>query len=306
MKISIVGAGDVGGLVAMRFAQDRLGDVFLIDIAKGLAQGKSFDLEDAQAILKYNYSVKGSEDIAAINDSDIIVVTAGLTRQPGMTREDLLSKNAKILKDICLNIKKLAGDSIVIVVTNPLDLMTLFTLKTTGFAHRKVLGMGITLDAARFANLISQELKITINDISACVIGSHGEGMLPLPRFTTIKGVSLDEVMDDSKISQLLQRTIGRGKDIVSLLGSGSAYFAPSAAITEIVRAIAKDEKRTLGVCAYLNGEYGIKDVCIGVPCILGKRGIEKIIELDLNSEEKNEFIQATAKLKEQYQNITT
>lgn len=290
----------------MRLAQDRLGDIFLIDIARGLAQGKSFDLEDAQAILKYNYSVKGSEDIAAIKDSDITVVTAGLARQPGMTREDLLRKNAKILKDICLNIKKLAGDSIVIVVTNPLDLMTFFTLKTTGFAHRKVLGMGITLDAARFANLISQELKIAVNDISACVIGSHGEGMLPLPRFTTIKGVSLDEVMDDSKISQLLQRTIGRGKDIVSLLASGSAYFAPSAAITEIVRAIAKDEKRTLGVCAYLNGEYGIKDICIGVPCILGKRGIEKIIELDLNSEEKNEFIQAAAKLKEQYQNITT
>lgn len=289
----------------MRVAQDRLGDVFLIDIAKGLARGKSFDLEDAQAILKYNYSVQGSEDITAIKDSDIIVLTAGLVRQPGMTREDLLSKNAQILKDICVNIKRLAGDSIVIVVTNPLDLMTLFTLKTTGFPHRKVLGMGITLDAARFANLISQELKIAVNDISACVIGSHGEGMIPLPRFTTIKGVPLDEVMDDSKISQLLQRTIERGKDIVSLLGSGSAYLAPSAAITEIIRAIAKDEKRTLGVCAYLNGEYGIKDVCIGVPCILGKRGIEKIIELDLNSQEKNEFLQDAVKLKEQYQNIT-
>jgi malate dehydrogenase len=305
MKISIVGAGNVGGLTAMRVAQDRLGDVFLIDIAKGLARGKSFDLEDAQAILKYNYSVQGSEDITAIKDSDIIVLTAGLVRQPGMTREDLLSKNAQILKDICVNIKRLAGDSIVIVVTNPLDLMTLFTLKTTGFPHRKVLGMGITLDAARFANLISQELKIAVNDISACVIGSHGEGMIPLPRFTTIKGVPLDEVMDDSKISQLLQRTIERGKDIVSLLGSGSAYLAPSAAITEIIRAIAKDEKRTLGVCAYLNGEYGIKDVCIGVPCILGKRGIEKIIELDLNSQEKNEFLQDAVKLKEQYQNIT-
>jgi len=289
----------------MRIAQDRLGDVFLIDIAKDLAQGKSFDLEDAQAILKYDYSVHGSQDFTAIKGSDIIVLTAGLARQPGMTREDLLRKNAQILKDICLNIKKLAGGSIVIAVTNPLDLMTLFTLKTTGFPHRQVLGMGITLDAARFANLISKELKIAVNDISACVIGSHGEGMLPLPRFTTIKGVPLDEVMDDLKISQLLQQTIERGKDIVSLLGSGSAYFAPSAAITEIVRAIARDEKRILGVSAYLNGEYGIKDICIGVPCLLGKRGIEKIIELDLNPQEKEVFLQAAAKLKEQYQGIT-
>ena len=177
-------------------------------------------------------------------------------------------------------------------------------LKVTGFEPSRVLGMGLSLDAARFANLIAQELNIAVSDITACVIGSHGEGMLPLPRLTTIKGVALDEIIDDAKIAILLQKTFNRGKEIISLLGSGSAYFAPSAAIAEIVRVIAKDEKRTLGVSAYLNGEYAIKDICIGVPCRLGKGGIEKIIELDLNNQERQAFSAAATKLKQQYKSL--
>jgi len=288
----------------MRIAQEGLGEVFLIDIVKGLAKGKALDLEDASAALKYIYKIEGSDDIKKIKDSDIIVVTAGLARKPGMTREELRDKNAQILKEICLNIKELAADSKVILVTNPLDLLTQFAVKTTGFNPKKVFGMGATLDACRFANLISKELKIPHTDISACVIGSHGEGMLPLSRFTTVKGITLDEFLDEKRIHELTHRTIERGAQILSLLGSGSAFFAPSAAIAEIVRVVVKDQKRTLGVSAYLNGEYGIKDICIGVPCRLGKDGIEQIIELDLNKEEKALLLASATALKEQYQRI--
>lgn len=286
MKISIIGAGNVGSLAAMRIAQLNIGDVFLVDIAKGMAFGKSLDLEDARPILRSHYNIYGSEDINNIRDSDVIVITAGLARRPGMTREELLLKNAQILKDVSLNIKKLAPKSIVIVVTNPLDLMTYFVLKTTGFSKNKVFGMGISLDASRFANIIAQELKVSVNDVEAVVIGAHGEAMLPLPRQTTVKGKSLSELLSKEMIKELTDRTVGRGAEIVAALGTGSAFFAPSAAIAEIVNVIAKDERKSIGVCAYLSGEYGIKDICIGVPCFLGKNGIEDIAELDLNKEE--------------------
>jgi malate dehydrogenase len=293
VKISIIGAGNVGSLTAMRIAQDGLGDVLLIDVVKGFAHGKALDLEDARAILKYNYQIKGSDDIRQIGDSDIVVITAGFARKPGMSREELLAKNARILKDVCLNIKELAKSAIVIVVTNPLDIMTLYALSITGFKPGKLFGMGISLDAARFANLIAQELVLPSTDIEALVIGAHGEGMLPLPKFTKVKGVLLDEFIDDKKIESLVSRTIGRGAQIVADLGTGSAFFAPSAAIAAIVKAIVKDEKRTIGLCCYLNGEYGIKDTCIGVPCRIGKHGIEKVIELDLSQEEKARLIKS-------------
>lgn len=289
----------------MRIAQEGLGEVILLDVVRGLAQGKGLDLEDSSCVLGYNYKVKGTDDIQEIRDSDIAVIMAGLPRQPGMSRQDLFNKNALILKDICLHIKKLATKSVVIVVTNPLDLMTYLALKITGFKPSKVFGMGITLDAARFTNLISRELNIPNTEIQATVIGSHGEGMLPLPRFTNVKGVALNELLDDEKLQQLVKKTVGRGAEIVSLLGSGSAYFAPSAAVSQIVRAIVKNEQRILGVCAYLDGEYGIKDACIGVPCRLGKEGIQQIIELDLNKQEKDALIQSATRLKEQFDNVT-
>ncbi len=293
MKITIIGAGNVGSLTAMRIAQDGLGDVFLIDVVKGLAHGKVLDLEDARPILKYNYNINGSDDIAQIKGSDIIVITAGLARKPGMSREELLSKNAQILKGICLNIKELAKKAIVIVVTNPLDIMTFFCLKITGFAPAKLFGMGISLDTARFINLISEELNLPAADIDALVIGAHGENMLPLPGFSKVKGVALDEFISDDKIKSLVSRTISRGAEIVANLGTGSAFFAPSAAIEAIVKAIVKDEKRTVGLCSYLNGQYGIKDTCIGVPCRLGKEGIEQVIELDLAPDEKAKLVKS-------------
>lgn len=301
MKISIIGAGNVGGQTAMRIAQEGLGDIVLFDIVKGLAQGKVFDLEDASSILKFNYKIEGTDDIKKIANSDIVVITAGLARKPGMSREDLLNKNAAILKDICINIKELASKSIVIVVSNPVDLMTYLVLKTTGFKSHRVFGMGITLDQARFTNLISKELNISPTDIEAAVIGSHGESMLPLPRFTSIKGVALDGFLDEQKIQYLVGKTVKRGAEIVSLLGSGSAYFAPSLAVAQIVKVMVRDEKCILGVSAFLNGEYGIQDVCIGVPCRLGKKGIEQIIELDLNKQEKDALIKSAVALKNQW-----
>lgn len=280
----------------MQLAQEGFAEIVLFDVVKSLAQGKALDLEDARSILKINYNIKGTEDINQIKDSEIVVMTAGLPRKPGMSREDLLKKNAEIIKNVSENIKKLVPQSIIIVVTNPLDLMTYFTLTLTGFDSKKVIGMGASLDAARFANLISKELNIPVSDIEACVIGTHGQGMLPLARFTNVKGVSLDEFIDDKKCKTLVDKTINRGAKIVSLLGSGSAYFAPSAAITALVKCIVKNEKRTIGVSAYLNGEYGINDMCIGVPCRIGREGIEKIIELDLSKEEK-EALQKSAEI---------
>jgi malate dehydrogenase len=286
VKISIIGAGNVGSLAAMRIAADGLGDVLLIDVVKGLALGKALDLEDARPLLKSNYNIKGSDDITQIKDSEIVVVTAGLARKPGMTREELLVKNAQVIKDVCLKIKELAPDAIVIIVTNPLDIMTFYALKITDFKPSKLFGMGISLDTARFINLISQELCLPATDIEGLVMGAHGEGMLPLPSFAKVKGVSLDEFISDDKIESLISRTISRGAQIVANLGTGSAFFAPSAAIASIVKTIVKDEKRTIGLCSYLNGQYGIKDTCIGVPCRLGKNGIEQVIELNLSRDE--------------------
>ncbi|MBU1998336.1 MAG: malate dehydrogenase [Candidatus Omnitrophota bacterium] len=299
MKISIIGAGNVGSTLAMRIAQEDLGNIALIDIAPGLAAAKQFDIDDSRNILKADFNIKGSENIGDIHGSQIVVITAGLTRKPGMTREDLLLKNAQIIKNLSLEIKNSAPKAIVIVVTNPLDSMTYLCLKTTLFKSSHVFGMGASLDAARFANLISQELKVASSDIEAMVIGSHGETMLVLPRFTNIKETTLDKTTTSSKVEELVKRTKLRGQEIVSLLGSGSAYFAPSASIAELIRAIHFNQKRTLPVSAYLNGEYGIKDLCIGVPCVIGENGIEEIIELNLHSHEKAELQKSSLSLAE-------
>lgn len=301
MKIAIIGAGNVGGLTAMRLAQEGLGQVCLIDVARGLAQGKACDLSDARGITRQHCEVRGSDDLADLRDSGVVVVTAGFPRAPGMTREELLNKNARIIREISESIKKHAPAAVVVVVTNPLDLMARHCLAVTGFRAARVIGMGISLDAARFVNLISDELKVPPSDIDACVIGTHGEGMLPVSRLTTVKGVAVDEFLDDKKIAALVQRTVGRGLEIVTLLGSGSAYFAPSAAVAQIVRAIAKDEKRTIGVSAWLDGQYGIRGVCIGTPCRIGANGIEEIIEIELSREERESLAASAEKLKEQY-----
>ncbi len=300
-KISIIGAGNVGSLSALRIAEAGLGEVVLVDVVKGLAQGRACDLQDARALLKNNYSIHGTDEINEIQNSQVVVVTAGLTRKPGMTREDLLAKNSAILKEVCWAIRTKAPDSVVIVVTNPLDLMTYLAYQATGFAPAKVFGMGLTLDASRFANLISAALKVPPAQIEAVVIGSHGEAMLPLPRLTRVNGVGLEEFFTDAQIGELIQKTVGRGQEIVSLLGSGSAYFAPSAAVADLVRSVAQDDLRVHGVCAYLNGEYGIKETYIGVPARIGRNGVEQIITLDLDDPEIKSLGLAADKLRSQY-----
>lgn len=290
----------MGGTAALRVAQENIGDVVLIDVVPGMAQGKGLDLADSRWLTGKNYQLMGTDDINGLRGSDIVVITAGLARKPGMTREDLLSKNSQILKSVCVKVKELAPDAVVIIVTNPLDVMTYFAVKTLNFQPGKVFGMGVTLDASRFANLISEQLSVAVTDIHPVVVGCHGEGMLPLARFTKVENKPLTEVITDkTRIAELVNRTVDRGKEIVGLLGSGSAYYAPSAAICQLVKAVAKDEKLTLGVSAYLKGEYGLKDVTVGVPCIIGRKGAEKIVELDLNPDERSAFVKSAEAIRQ-------
>ncbi len=286
-KITIIGAGAVGATAAQRIAEKELGDVVLTDIVEGLPQGKALDLLQAGPLFGYDSKITGTNDYKDIEGSDVVVVTAGIARKPGMTRDDLLKINAKIIKEVSQNIKKYAPDSIVITVTNPLDIMTYLAMKTTGFEPGHVFGMSGVLDSGRFAAFIAMELGCSVRDISAMVLGGHGDTMVPLPRFTTVQGVPITELMPQSTIWRLVERTINGGAEIVNLLKTGSAFYAPSAAVTNMVEAVVKDTKRILPVCACLNGEYGKKNIYLGVPVKLGKRGVEEIIELKLDSEEK-------------------
>ncbi|MDP2846036.1 MAG: malate dehydrogenase [Candidatus Methanoperedens sp.] len=286
-KITIIGAGAVGATAAQRIAEKELGDVVLTDIVEGLPQGKALDLLEAGPLFGYDSKITGTNDYKDIEGSSIVVITAGIARKPGLTREDLLKINAKIIKEVSQNIAKYAPDSIVITVTNPLDIMTYVTMKTTGFEPSRVFGMSGALDAGRFAAFIAMELGCSVQDISAMVLGGHGDTMVPLPRFTTVSGVPITELMSESTIKRLVDRTVNGGAEIVNLLKTGSAFYAPSAAVTNMVEAVVKDTKRVLPVCAYLNGEYGRKDIYLGVPVKLGRRGVEEIIELKLTEDEK-------------------
>ncbi len=286
-KITVIGAGAVGATAAQRIAEKELGDVVLTDIVEGLPQGKALDLMQAGPLFGYDSKITGTNDYEEIEGSDVVVITAGIARKPGMTREDLLKINAKIIKEVSENIAKYAPDSIVITVTNPLDIMTYLAMKTTGFEPGRVFGMSGVLDSGRFAAFISMELGCSVRDISAMVLGGHGDTMVPLPRFTTVQGVPITELMPQSTIQRLVERTVNGGAEIVNLLKTGSAFYAPSAAVTNMVEAVVKDTKRILPACSYLDGEYGKNDICLGVPVKLGKRGIEEIIELKLDSGEK-------------------
>jgi len=286
-KITIIGAGAVGATAAQRIAEKELGDVVLTDIVEGLPQGKALDLLESGPLCGYDSKVTGTNDYKDIEGSDIVVVTAGIARKPGMTREDLLKINTKIIKEVSQNIAKYAPDAIVITVTNPLDIMTYVSMKTTGFEPQRVFGMSGVLDSGRFATFIAMEFGCSVRDISAVVLGGHGDTMVPLPRFTTVSGVPITELMPKDIIQRLVERTVNGGAEIVNLLKTGSAFYAPSAAVTNMVEAVVKDTKRILPVCAYLNGEYGKKDIYLGVPVKLGRRGVEEIIELELTADEK-------------------
>ncbi len=286
-KITIIGAGAVGATTAQRIAEKELGDVVLTDIVEGLPQGKALDLLQAGPLFGYDSNIMGTNDYEDIKGSDVVVITAGIARKPGMTREDLLKINTKIITDVSHKIKLHAPDSVVITVTNPLDIMTYVAMKTTGFEPNRVFGMSGVLDSGRFAAFIALELGCSVRDINAMVLGGHGDTMVPLPRFTTVSGVPITELMPESTIKRLVERTINGGAEIVNLMKTGSAFYAPSAAVTNMVEAVIKDTKRILPACAFLNGEYGKKDIYLGVPVKLGRKGITQILELELTGEEK-------------------
>jgi malate dehydrogenase len=286
-KITIIGAGAVGATAAQRIAQMDLGDVVMTDIVDGLPQGKALDLAQAGPLCGYDSKVTGTNDYKDIEGSDVVVVTAGIARKPGMTREDLLKINGKIIREVSQNITRYAPDSIVITVTNPLDIMTFVAMNATGFEPRRVFGMSGMLDSGRFTTFIAMELGCSVQDISAMVLGGHGDTMLPLPRFSAVSGVPITELMSKDTIQRLVERTVNAGAEIVNLLKTGSAFYAPSAAVANMVEAVLKDQKRLMPVCAYLDGEYGMKNIYLGVPVKLGKNGVEEIIELELTDDEK-------------------
>lgn len=285
-KISVIGAGNVGGLTASRLLENRLGEIVLVDVALNLAQAKALDLEDARYALGSNYQITATDDFSRISGSDIAIITAGLARKPGMKREELLAKNAQILRAVAANVKKSAPDAVCIVVTNPVDVMTYLCIKELNTDRRRVFGMGINLDASRFANLISKRINQDILNIKAAVLGIHGEEMIPLSRLAQVGNRPLNSFVSGSELKQIEGETVLRGAQIVNLYGSGSAYFAPSAAILQMVKAVLNDTDEICGASILLEGEYGISGACLGVPVKLGKGGIKEIIKLDLNKDE--------------------
>jgi malate dehydrogenase len=297
-KVSIIGAGAVGATLAHRVLESGIADVVLLDILKNIAMGKAMDLSDASPVTAHERSIIGTDDYKDIESSDIVVITAGLPRKPGMTRDELISKNAGIIKDVALKVKAHAPGSIIIVVTNPLDVMTYHAYKVTGFPRNRVIGMAGLLDGSRLIYLIASELGVPRSSIETYVLGSHGDTMVPLVSKTRVGGKPVTEVIEKDRLKAIVKRTCDRGAEIVSLLGSGSAYYSPSAAVFRMISAILKDTKETFASSAYLEGEYGVKDVYMGVPCKIGRSGIEEIIELELSKEEKEEFIKSSQAIK--------
>lgn len=286
-KITVVGAGFVGSTCAHWAAAKELGDVVLVDINEGSAKGKALDLFEASPVEGFDSRIIGTSDYKDAANSDIVIITAGLPRKPGMSRDDLLATNAKIMKSVCQGIKEHAPQSTVIIVSNPLDAMAMVAKETLGFPRERVIGMAGILDGARFRAFIAEETGVSVKDINAFVLGGHGDTMVPMPRHCSLGGVPLTEMLEKEKIDALVERTRKGGAEIVGLLKTGSAYYAPSASAVEMAEAILKDQNRILPCAAYLEGEYGISGMFIGVLCKLGKNGLEQVIELQLNDEEK-------------------
>jgi len=285
-KISIIGAGSVGSTAAFIIANKELSDVVMVDIIPDMPQGKGLDMAEASPVQRYDSKITGTNDYVDIADSDIVIVTSGLPRKPGMSREDLLQKNAEIVGNVTEQIVKYAPNAIIILVTNPLDIMTYHAWKVSGFSTNRVMGQAGILDSARFRYFISEALNVSIEDISAMVLGGHGDTMVPLPRYTTVAGIPIAELMSEETISQLIERTRNGGGEIVNLLKTGSAFYAPGAAVAQMAEAIIKDKKRILPCSAYLTGQYDINDIYIGAPVKLGANGVEEIIELRLMDSE--------------------
>ena len=286
-KVTVIGAGNVGATTAQRIHQLGYADVVLVAVVEDLPQGKALDMLESGPVIGSDASITGSNGYAESANSDVVVITAGIARGPGMSRDDLLLTNMKITSSVTQEVVKYSPNCIIIAVTNPLDAMVQNVFETSGFPRNRVFGMAGVLDTARFRTFISQELQVSIEDVQAYVLGGHGDDMVPLVRYTTVGGIPISEMMAEEKVEQLVQRARQGGGEIVALLKSGSAYYAPSASITQMVEAVLLDKKRILPGCAYLEGEYGINGLCVGVPVKIGADGMEQVIEIRLTPDEK-------------------
>lgn len=293
-KVAIIGAGNVGATCAFVLAERKIGKIVLLDIFEGFAKGKALDMSQGGKILNYDGKVTGTKDYADIEGSDVVIVTSGFPRQPGMSREDLIGKNAQIVSQVGEGIKKYAPDSIIIMVTNPLDLMTYHMQKVTGFDSNRVIGQAGILDSARMTHFVSEAVGCSNEDVQAMVLGGHGDTMVPLPRYTTVGGIPITQLLGDQEINAISKRTASGGGEIVKLLERGSAFYAPGSAAAIMAESVLNDRKRMLPCSALLSGQYGLEDVYIGVPVLLGKNGVESIVELELEDNEL-ESLQSSA-----------
>lgn len=292
-KVTVVGAGNVGATLVQRIAETRLADVVMVDVVEGVPQGKGLDLLEAGPVMGYDSRVTGTNSYDETGGSDIIVITAGLARKPGMSRDDLLAANGDIVKKVAAETGKRSPGAFMIVVTNPMDVMAYVAMKASGFPRERVIGMGGVLDSARFRTFIAMELGVSVENTHAFVLGGHGDTMVPLPRYSSVAGIPITELMSKETIDKLVDRTRNGGAEIVSLLKTGSAYYAPAAAALEMVEAVLLDKKKILPCSAYLDGEYGVKGMFAGVLVKLGDKGIEQLVEIKLNSDEKTAFMKS-------------
>jgi len=298
-KITVVGAGNVGATAAQRLVDKELGDVVLVDVIEDLPQGKALDLAEAAPIEGYDCKLVGSNSYKETANSDVVVITAGIARKPGMSRDDLLRINQKIVTEVTQEVARYSPNSIIIVVSNPLDAMTYVAKKVSGFPKGRVFGMAGVLDSARMRYFLAEALNVSVENVTAFVLGGHGDTMVPLPRYSTCAGIPIPELLDRDTIDKIVERTRNGGAEIVNLLKTGSAYYAPSAAVVEMVEAVIKDKKKILPCAAYLEGEYGINGLYVGVPVKLGERGIEQIIQISLTVEERAALQRSAAAVQE-------
>jgi malate dehydrogenase len=298
-KITVVGAGNVGATVAQYVVEKELGDVVLVDVIDGIPQGKALDLAQAGPVHGYDATLTGSNGYDETANSDVVVITAGLARKPGMTRDDLLFKNAEIVGGVVEQVAARSRSAILILVTNPLDAMVQLAWKKSGFPAERVIGMAGVLDSARFRAFIARELDVSVENVTAFVLGGHGDTMVPLPRYSTVAGIPITELLPPDRVQALVTRTANGGAEIVNFLKTGSAYYAPAASAVEMVEAILKDKKKILPCAAYLDGPYGVRGLYVGVPVKLGRRGVEKIIEITLTAEEQAGFQKSVGAVRE-------
>jgi len=289
-KIALIGGGNIGGVMAEQIAYRELGDVVIFDVVEGLPQGKALDMAEGAPVLGADADISGTNDYADIAGADIVIITAGLARKPGMSRDDLLATNLKIMKQVAAGVRDNAPDAFVIVISNPLDAMVYTFKEVSGFPKNRVIGMAGVLDSARFRAFVAWELGVSVQDVNALVLGGHGDTMVPLTRYCTVAGIPVGQLMSQDKIDAIVERTKGAGGEVVGLLKTGSAFVSPALSAIEMAEAILKDKKRVLACAALCEGEYGVDGLYVGVPCVLGAGGLERIIEVEMDADERKQF----------------